>query len=174
MQEEKEHIREYVHRPEKLSRRIPKDLDSRFAIAFIKHMRHQERRQRVTFDLKNTPNFSFFKALTVVKFSFQEIGEPDSFWPNQKAKELEQPPITLYSNPLIPQVNAVTVTDLPHQALANGLSSPIMTQELFNSFMSSYEATIRRNSSYPYSQHSPLMASRRMNPRVTCLLRVTM
>jgi len=79
MQGEMEHIWEYVHRVEKLSRNIPKDMDSLFAITFIKGMRDQERRQRVTFDLKDTPNFSFFKALTVVKFSFQEIGKPDPF-----------------------------------------------------------------------------------------------
>ena len=147
---------------------ILKDIDSLFALAFIKGMRNQERQQRVTFDLKDTPNFSSFRALTIVKFSFQEIGEPDLFWPSQKAKEPEQPPITLYSNPLIPQVNAVAVTDLPHLALANSISSPIMTQEQFNTFMSSYEATMRRNSRYPYSQTSTPMASRRMNPRVTC------
>ena len=143
-------------------------MDSLFAIAFVKGMRDQERRQRVTFDLKDTPNFSFFKALTVVKFSFQEIGEPDPFRPNQKAKEPEQPLISLYSNQLIPQVNTVAVTDLHHQVLANGIFSLIMTQEQFNTFMSSYEATTRRNLRHPYSQASPSMAPRRMNPRVTC------
>ena len=168
MQGEKEHIREYVHRVEKLSRKIPKDMDSLFAIAFIKGMRDQERRQRVTFDLKDTPNFSFFKALTVVKFSFQEIGEPDPFHPNQKVREPEQPPTLLYSNPIIPQVNSVAVTDIPHTALANSVSSPIITQEQFNAFMSSYEATMRRNSRFPYSQHPTSLASRRTNPRVTC------
>ena len=35
LQGEKEHIRDYVHRVEKLSRKIPKDMDSLFAIAFI-------------------------------------------------------------------------------------------------------------------------------------------
>ena len=102
LQGEKEHIRDYVHRVEKLSRKIPKDMDSLFAIAFIKGMWNQERRQRVTFDLKDSPNFSFFKGFTVVKFSFQEIGEPDPFRPNQNVKEPEQPLMSLYSSPMMP------------------------------------------------------------------------
>ena len=77
MQGEKEHIRDYVHRVEKLSRKILKDMDSLFAIASIKGMRNQETRQSVTFDLKDSLSFSFFKAVTVVRFSLQEIGEPD-------------------------------------------------------------------------------------------------
>lgn len=44
-QNENEHIRDYVHRVEKLSRKIPRDMDSLFAIAFIKGMLDQERRQ---------------------------------------------------------------------------------------------------------------------------------
>ena len=168
MQGEKEHIREYVHRVEKLSRKIPKDMDSLFAIAFIKGMRDQERRQRVTFDLKDTPNFSFSKALTVVKFSFQEIGEPDPFRPNQRGRDLEHLSTSLYSAPIVPQVNAVAVTDIPSTAGGNGVSSPIMTQEQFNAFMSTYEATMRRGQRYPYNQMSSSANPRRINPRVTC------
>src|SRR5205807_9231238 len=93
LQGENEHIRDYVHRVEKLSRKIPRDMDSLFAIAFVKGMRDQERKQRVTFDLKDSPNFSFLKALSVVKFSFQEIGEPDPFRPNQQTRE--SPPVQL-------------------------------------------------------------------------------
>jgi len=144
-------------------------MDSLFAIAFIKGIRDQERRQRVTFDLKDTPNFSFFKGLTVVKFSFNEIGEPDPFHPNQKVREPEQPPTWLYSNLIITQVNSVAVTDIPHSELANSVSSPIITEEQFYAFMFSYEATMRRNSRFPYSQPPVCLASRRTNPRVTCL-----
>ena len=124
----------------------------------------------MTFDLKDTPNFSFFKGLTLVKFSFQEIGEPDPVRPNQKVEEPEQPIMSLYSNPMIPPVNSVAVTDIPNSTLANSISSPIITPEQFNAFMSSYEATMRRGSRYPvaYSQPQTSMASRRINPRVTC------
>ena len=49
-QGENEHNRDYVYRVEKLSHKIPRDMDLLFAIAFIKGMQDQERRQRVTFD----------------------------------------------------------------------------------------------------------------------------
>jgi len=168
IQGEKEHIREYVHRVEKLSRKIPKDMDFLFAIAFIKGMRDQERRQRVTFDLKDTPNFSFSKGLIVVKFSFQEIGEPDPFCPNQKGREPEYLLPSLYSTPLVSQVNAVAVTDLSCPAPENSIASPIMAQEQFNSFMSSYESTMRRGPRYPYHPRSASQPSRWINPHVTC------
>jgi len=170
MQGEKEHILDYVHQVEKLSRKIPKDMDSLFAIAFIKGMRDQERPKRVTFDLKDSPNFSFFKALTIVKFSFQEIGEPDPFRPSQKVKEPEQASMSLYSSPMMSKVNSIAVTDIPNSALANSISSLIITQEQFNPFMSSYEATMRKGTRYPQDHSRPQasMASRRINPRVTC------
>jgi len=89
-QRELEHIRDYVHWVETLSQKIPHKMDSLFPIAFIKGMGDQERRHRVTFDLKDTLKFSFLKALVVVKFSFQEIGEPDAFTPCLKSREVEQ------------------------------------------------------------------------------------
>ena len=61
-QGEAEHIRDYVYRVEKVSRKIPKNMDSLFAIAFIKGMGNQERRQCVTFDLKDSPNFFIFES----------------------------------------------------------------------------------------------------------------
>jgi len=45
LQGEGEHIRDYAHRVEMLSRMIPRDMDSLFAIAFVKGMRDQERKQ---------------------------------------------------------------------------------------------------------------------------------
>ena len=50
LQGEGEHIRDYVHWVEKLSGKIPKEMDSLFAIAFVKGMRDQEWKQGVTFD----------------------------------------------------------------------------------------------------------------------------
>ena len=56
------------------------------------------------FDLKDSPNFSFQKALTNVKFWFQEIGEPDPFRPNQQVRDPVPVQIPLYSscnNPIV-------------------------------------------------------------------------
>ena len=122
----------------------------------------------MTFDLKDTPNFSFAKALTMVKFSFQEIGEPDPFRPNQKGREPEHLLPSLYSTPLVPQGNTVAVPDLSCPALENSVAFPIMTQEQFNAFMSSYESTMPPGPRYPYHSPSASQPSRRINPRVTC------
>ncbi|KAG0134397.1 hypothetical protein HOY82DRAFT_602671 [Tuber indicum] len=43
-QREAEHISEHLHRVEKLSRKVPKVMDSLFAIAFIQGMQDQERK----------------------------------------------------------------------------------------------------------------------------------
>ena len=168
-QGETEHIRDYVHRVEKLSRKIPRDMDSLFAIAFIKGMKDQERRQRVTFDLKDSPNFSFVKALEVVKFSFQEIGEPDPFRPQPRAQESESPVVALYSTPPIAQVNAVGKAEVP-AGLCTGNSplSPMMTQDQFNTFMTAYEASIGRIPPNQNRSTMGWMGNRRSNPRITC------
>ena len=167
-QGEVEHIRDYVYRVEKLSRKIPKYMDSLFAIAFVKGMRDQERKQRVTFDLKDSPNFSFQKALTVVKFSFQEIGEPDPFRPNQQLRDPLPVQIPLYSSSGMPQVNSVSKTELARFPAEAVSPLPALTQEQFNSFMASYEASIgrvpRQTSGSAWNQGT----NRRGNSRVTC------
>ena len=168
LQGETEHIRDYVHRVERLSRKIPREMDSLFAIAFVKGMRDQERKQRVTFDLKDSPNFSFLKALTVVKFSFQEIGEPDPFRPNQASQDNSQAPAPLYTAPTMPLVNMVSKTEIAHPSAGN-LAMPLgLTQEQFNAFMSSYEAMMGRGSRLPFSSAGNPANNRRPNPRVTC------
>ncbi|KAG0130026.1 hypothetical protein HOY82DRAFT_610018 [Tuber indicum] len=164
-----EHIRDYVHRVEKLSRKIPKDMDSLFAIAFIKGMKDQERRQRVTFDLKGSPNFSFLKALEVVKFAFQEIGEPDPFKPNQKSYEPELQATNLYSAPSLPPVRSVVKAEVPHTHTSGTIGlSATMTQDQFNTYMSPYEASLGRRPQSPYGQPGGGTNLRRGNPRVTC------
>lgn len=143
-------------------------MDSLFAIAFIKGMLDQERRQRVTFDLKDSPNFSFVKALSVVKFSFQEIGEPDPFRPNQKGREAEPLTSSLYTTPVYPPVNTVGKASLIPLAVANTPVLPPLTQDQFNAFMNAYETSVGR---IPRNQHSgqgSFNSARRSNPRVTC------
>lgn len=167
LQGEGEHIRDYVYRVEKLSRKIPKEMDSLFAIAFVKGMRDQERKQRVTFDLKDSPNFSFLKALTVVKFSFQEIGEPDPFRPDQTTRDSSSVNVPLYSPPSVSQVNAVGKTEINRLAPETIQPTPPFTQEQFNAFMSSYEATMGRGPCQPFSSGNGAN-NRRGNPRVTC------
>jgi len=83
-QEEQQHITDYVREVEKLSRPVPKEMDSRLGISFIKGMRDEGRRERVSFDLKDSPNFTFTRALTVVKAAYRIIGEADPFNPKNR------------------------------------------------------------------------------------------
>jgi len=84
-QEVEQHITDYVREVEKLSRRVPKEMDSLLGISFIKGMRDDGRRERVSFDLKDSPNFSFPRALTVVKAAYRMIGEADPFNPKNRS-----------------------------------------------------------------------------------------
>jgi len=84
-QEGSQHITDYVREVEKLSRRVPKEMDSLLGISFIKGMRDESRRERVSFDLKDSPNFTFSRALAVVKAAYRIIGEPDPFNPKNRS-----------------------------------------------------------------------------------------
>jgi len=108
------------------------------------------------------------KALTVVKFSFQEIGEPDPFQPTHKTVKTKALPSPLYSPPVIQQVNTLAVTDVPRMTADQPALPASMTQEQFNTFMSSYESTMRRGSRIPYIPSGSSGNNRIINPRITC------
>ena len=172
LQGEIEYIRDYVHPVEKLSRKIPRDMDSLFAFAFVKGMRDPDRKQRVIFDLKDSPNFSFLKALTGVKFSFQEIGEPDRFCPSQSRHEVPPVQVPLYSNLVLHPVNTISKTEFAPSSSGNVSLTPTpsltLTQEQFNTFLSSYEATMGRTGRFPFSHQGNLTTNGLVNTRITC------
>ena len=72
-------IIDYVREAENLSERVPKDMDDMLAMAFIRGLGDQESRRRISYDLRDTPEFSFAKALGMVKAWYREIGVPDPF-----------------------------------------------------------------------------------------------
>ncbi|KAG0138239.1 hypothetical protein HOY82DRAFT_596352 [Tuber indicum] len=118
-------------------------IDSLCTIAFIKGMRDRDRRQRGTFDLKGDPNFSFAKPLSIVKFTFQEIGEPDPFRPQTKTKEMESR--ALYASPNVALITNVTKTDVLSTLQPSMIPQPLMTREQFNTFMGIYEESVGRS-----------------------------
>ncbi|KAG0134935.1 hypothetical protein HOY82DRAFT_537153 [Tuber indicum] len=71
---------------------------------------------------------------------------------------------TLYAPPNVAQVNALAKTDVPSTQPPSTLSQPLMTQEQFNTFMATYEASIGRGSRLSYTG----AVNRRVNNRVTC------
>ena len=63
---------------------ISKEIDLVLDISFIKNMRDEGYRKRVSFNLKNSPNFTFTRVLTVVKAAYWMIGEVDPFNPKSR------------------------------------------------------------------------------------------
>ena len=72
-------IAEYVREAEVLSERVPADMNDMLAMAFIRGLSDQESRRRISYDLRDTPEFTFTKVLHMVKAWYQEIGVPDPF-----------------------------------------------------------------------------------------------
>ena len=94
-------IAEYVLEAERLSERVPRDMDSMLAMVFIRGLADQECRRRISYDLRDTPEFTFSKALHMVKSWFQEIGIPDPFNPNSVGFNSynQAPAVPLYAPP---------------------------------------------------------------------------
>ena len=122
----------------------------------------------MTFDPQDSPNCSFLNALTVVEFSFQEIGEPDLFQPTYKSVKTAALRSPLYSLPVIPQVNTLAVTDVPRVTTQQPALLASMTQEQFNNIMSSYETTMRRSLRIPYIPSGGTGNNGTIKARITC------
>lgn len=75
-------IDDYVLEAERLSERVPADMDNMLAMVFIRGLADQESPRRISYDLRDDPEFTFKKALRMVKSWYQEIGVPDPFNPN--------------------------------------------------------------------------------------------
>ncbi|KAG0127110.1 hypothetical protein HOY82DRAFT_542186 [Tuber indicum] len=105
----------------------------------------------------------------VHRFAFQEIGEPDPFKLNQKSYEPELQATNLYPAPSLPPVRSVAKAEVPHTHSSGTIGlSATMTQDQFNTYMSSYEASLGRRPQSPYGQPGGGTNLRRGNPRVTC------
>ena len=72
-------IAEYVREAEILSELVPADMNDMLAMAFIRGLAELESRRRILYDLRDSPEFTFAKALHMVKAWYQEIGIPDPF-----------------------------------------------------------------------------------------------
>ena len=93
-------IAEYVKEAEQLSERVPEDMDSMLAMLFIRGLADQESRRRLSYDLRDTPEFTFSKALHMVKSWHQEIGVPDPFNPHSVGfNDYREKPAPVYMPP---------------------------------------------------------------------------
>jgi hypothetical protein len=64
-------IQEYVHRAERLSRRIPQTEDYSLAVAFIRGMKDESERKLVSSSLRTSKSFTFEAAMEAVKAVYQ-------------------------------------------------------------------------------------------------------
>ena len=78
-QKQGQSIVDYVHEAERLSERVPADMNDMLAMAFIRGLQDQKSRRRVSYDLRDCLEFTFSKAVHMVKSWYQEIGVPDPF-----------------------------------------------------------------------------------------------
>ena len=134
-------IAEYVFEAERLSERVPKDMDNLLAMVFIRGLADQETRRRVSYDLRDTPEVTFSKALHMVKSWYQEIGVPDPFNPHSVGfngyRNANTTPVYAARTNGIATVNATAGTV---GNSSNGVPGG-MTQETFNQMMLNFMNT---------------------------------
>ena len=146
-------IAEYVFEAERLSERVPKDMDSMLAMVFIRGLADQECRRRISYDLRDTPEFTFTKALHMVKSWHQEIGIPDPFNPHSVGfSSYNQALVTpLYAPPSKNVAVAAKEQTAKDMAMAKEGQSASSMQEAFNQMMINFMGTMK--SDFQQSPH---------------------
>ena len=74
-----EDIASYVRKAEKLSKRVPEELDSMLALCLIKGMTNELRKANISYIVQSQPKTSFGDAIKIIKAKYRIIGEPDPF-----------------------------------------------------------------------------------------------
>lgn len=133
---------------QKDSERVPKNMDNMLAMVFIHGQADQESRRRISYDLRDTPDFTFSKALHMVKSWYQEIGVPDPF--NRHSVGLSNyhsaPTPPMYAPP------AMGMAVAARERLPAGSSQPSGSmQEAFNQMMMNFMETMK--SDFRQSSH---------------------
>ena len=137
-------IAEYVREAENLSQRVPADMSSMLAMVFVKGLADQETRRRISYDLRDDPEFTFSTVSHMVKSWYQEIGAPDPFRPNSVGfnsyREKQATPV--YAKPTTGAVaSAQTLGAVNSPTPAVGLP----TQEQFNQMMLNFMGTMKQD-----------------------------
>ena len=133
-------------------------------------MRDEGHRERVSFDLKDSPNFTFARALTVVKAAYRMIGEPDPLNPKNRSlngngvwngngngngkgdEEFNSPLYATEVQPILKRTTVVTTTQAYLQLQKSPAHSPntgaqvelksSISQEEFNKLMSNFMSSM--------------------------------
>lgn len=107
-----ESIATYVRTAEKLSKRVPSELDSVLALCLIKGMADEMKKADISYIVNATPNMTFHQVVEVIKAKYRVIGEPDPFGNASIQKQHEKASWSAYSAPpsgstMVPVVAAV-------------------------------------------------------------------
>ena len=141
-QKRRQPIAEYVREAEVLSERVPTDMNDMLAMAFIRGLSDQESRRRMSYDLRDTPEFTFAKALHMVKAWYQEIGVPDPFNRFSTAHSSQPPAI---ANPIyaVPASGVVAAQGEVNNASGGGGQAKNPMQEAFNQMMLNFMGSMK-------------------------------
>ena len=74
-----EDIASYVRKAEKLSKRVPEELDSMMPLCLIKGMTNELKKADISYIVQSQPKTSFRNAIEIIKAKYRIIGEPDPF-----------------------------------------------------------------------------------------------
>ena len=72
-------ILEYVREDEILSERVPANMNDMLVMEFIRRLAEQESSRQILYDLRDSPEFTFAKALHMVKAWYGDTGISDRF-----------------------------------------------------------------------------------------------
>ena len=140
-------IAEYVREAESLSDRVPGDMDNMLAMVFVRGLADQETRRRVSYDLRDKPEFTFRTALNMVKSWYQEIGAPDPFRLNSVGfnsyGEESVPPV--YAKPLSGTVQTAREGMGGVAKATAGVETGLPSQEVFNRMMLNFMETMKQD-----------------------------
>ena len=74
-----ESIASFIRNAEKLSKRVPAELDSVLALCLIKGMTDELQKADICYIVNATPDTSFRKVVEIIKATYHVIGKPDPF-----------------------------------------------------------------------------------------------
>ena len=146
-QREGQSISEYVREAESLLDRVTNNMNIMLGIVYVRSLGVQETRRRISYDLRDRPEFTFKTALVMVKSWFQEIGAPDPFRPDSvefnSYRETFAPPV--YAKPLLGTVQTAREGPEGTGGIVAGEGTGLPSQKVFNRMILKFMETMKQD-----------------------------
>ena len=147
IQRDGQSIAEYVREVESLSDRVPNDMNNMLGMVFVRGLADQETHRRISYDLRDKPEFTFKTALDMVKSWYQEIGAPDPFRPDSVGlnsyRETFTPPV--YGKHLSGTVQTAREGQEGTGGIVAVEGTGLPSQEVFNRMMLNFMETMKQD-----------------------------